>query len=93
METITSQLSYPDSSPYAKDKQITLAQFMLNLEVQQHLCTPLSQQAAEELCQLNEIIVQSQQNQQGKDIWGYIWGNTQYNSSRNYAFKFNFIEA
>jgi hypothetical protein len=61
---------------YAKDKQITLAQFMLNPEIHQHFYTPLSQQVDEELCQLNQIIDQTQQNQQGKDTWGYIWGNS-----------------
>jgi hypothetical protein len=56
---------------FARNKQITLAQYIHNPDV---FHTPLSQQAANELWQLNQLIEQAQQNQQEKDVWGYIWG-------------------
>jgi hypothetical protein len=78
---------------FAKNKQITLAQFTSNSDVHHNFHTPLSEQAANELLQLHIIIEETQQNQLEKDVWGYIWGNRQYTSARYYALNFKYIEA
>jgi hypothetical protein len=45
------------------------------------------------LNQLEQMMNQVQQSQLDKDVWGYIWGNNQYSSSRFYSLNFKYIEA
>jgi hypothetical protein len=78
---------------FAKDKKVSIAQFLANPEVQHNFYTPLSQQALYELNQLEHMMDQAQQSQLDRDVWGYIWGNNQYSSSRFYSLSFKYIEA
>jgi hypothetical protein len=45
---------------------------MQNPDIHHNFHTPLSQQEANEIWHLNQLIEQAQQNQQEKDVWGYI---------------------
>jgi hypothetical protein len=64
-----------------------------NSGVQQNFHTPLSQQAAQELATLNQIISQAQRQQLDKDTWTYISGSTKYTSSKFYNLSFSTIQA
>jgi hypothetical protein len=66
---------------------------MQNPDIHHNFHTPLSQQEANEIWHLNQLIEQAQQNQQENDVWGYIWGNTQYTPNRFYTINFRSIEA
>jgi hypothetical protein len=76
-----------------RNKKISIAQYMRNPDIHHNFHTPISQHAVQELQQLNQIITQVQQNQQDKDVWGYIWGNMKYTSSKFYTLNFKSIEA
>jgi hypothetical protein len=78
---------------FARNKRVPIANYLANPEVQQNFYTPLSQQALEELNQLEQMMDQAQQSQLDNDVWGYIWGNNQYSSSRFYSLSFKYIEA
>jgi hypothetical protein len=46
-----------------------MVQFLSNPDLQQNFHTPLSQQALQELTQLEQMIEQAQQTQLDKDVW------------------------
>jgi hypothetical protein len=78
------QSKYPRLYSFAKNKQISVAQFLLNnqIEVQFHLI--LSVQAFQEYQELQQLIQQIQLSPGNKDSWQYIWGNDKYTSSKIY---------
>jgi hypothetical protein len=85
------QIKYPRLYSFAKNKNISVAQFLTNntLEMQFHL--PLSEQAYQEYQSLQDYFQTFQVQQGAKDSWHYIWGNSTYTSSRFYNFPFSNI--
>jgi hypothetical protein len=83
------QQKFPRLFSFAKNKNISVAQFLLNnhLEMQFHL--PLSEQAFSEYQELHEIISSIQVDDEAKDSWHYPWGNNTFTSSRFYHYHFN----
>jgi hypothetical protein len=77
---------------FARDK-ISLAHYINNQDIHHNFHTPISQQAAQEHHELNQISTQVQQNQHDKDEWIYIWGSKRYTSSKFYSLNFKSIEA
>jgi hypothetical protein len=51
------------------------------------------QKLHQELTTLNMIILEAQGNQHNRDIWTYIWGTSQYSSSKFYTLNFASIVA
>jgi hypothetical protein len=82
------QTNYPRLFSFAKNKKISVAQFLLNnsLEAQFHL--PLSEQAFQEYQRLQDYIQTIQVQENAKDSWHYIWGNNKYSSSKFYNFPY-----
>jgi hypothetical protein len=83
------QQKFPRLFSFAKNKNILVAQFLMNnqLETQFHL--PLSEQAFLEYQELQEIISSIQVDNEAKDSWHYAWGNNTFTSSRCYHYHFN----
>jgi hypothetical protein len=54
---------------------------------------PHIQQAAQEFCALNQIVVQAQENHQDRDRWTDIWGSAKYASNKFYTLNFASIVA
>jgi hypothetical protein len=83
------QQKFPRLFSFAKNKNISVAQLLLNnhLEMQFHL--PLLEQAFLEYQELQVIISSSQVDDEAKDSWHYAWGNSTFTSSRFYHYHFN----
>jgi hypothetical protein len=77
------KLTYPELHSFAKKKDICLANAITALETFNLFHLPLSVQAFEQL-QLLEQCFASQVLIQGPDKWTYIWGNSNYSSSKAY---------
>jgi hypothetical protein len=86
------QAKYPRLFSFAKNKIISVAQFLSNntLETQFHL--PLSEQAYQEFQNLRDYIQTIQVSQNTKDSWHYIWGNKTYSSAKFYSLPFKHIQ-
>jgi hypothetical protein len=78
---------------FAKNKKISIAQYTRNPDIHHNFHTPISQQAVQELQQLNQIITHVQQNQQDNDVLVYIWGSTKHTSRKFYTLNVKSIEA
>jgi hypothetical protein len=63
---------FPRLYSYARNKKISVAQFMTHQDIHAHCHTPISVQASLELQQLQIILDQVQSNQRLKDEWSYI---------------------
>jgi hypothetical protein len=86
------QTKYPRLFSYAKNKNITVAQFLSNnsLETQFHL--PISKQAYQEFQNLQDYIQTIQVHHNTKDSWQYIWGNKIYSSSKFYNLPYKNVQ-
>jgi hypothetical protein len=69
-----------------------VAHFCSNFNVHQNFHTPISNQAAQELITLNQIIIQAQVNNHNRDKWTYIWGSEKYTSNKFYNLSFASIQ-
>jgi hypothetical protein len=69
---------------FVKNKNIYVAQFLLNNQLERQFHLPLSVQAFEEYQQLQQLIQQLQVSEKTKDTWHYIWGNSKYTTSKFY---------
>lgn len=83
--------SLPRLYSFAKNKKVSVAQYINNQDVQVNFHLPFSKQALEELHSLNLIMQEATQQQQEKDVWTYIWGSKQYTSSKFYSLSFQAI--
>jgi hypothetical protein len=54
---------------------------------------PISLEAAHELTSLNQIIIDIQGNQHGRDKWTYIWSSTKHTSNKFDSLNFASIVA
>jgi hypothetical protein len=76
---------------FAKNKTISVAQFLLNNNMEQfHL--PLSVQGFQEYQNLQELIQHIQISEQDKDSWSYIWGNSDYTTSMFYHLSYKNVQ-
>jgi hypothetical protein len=68
------QHKFPRLYSYAKNKKISVAQFLTQNQVQDQFHLPISAQAFQEYEQLQLIIQQLQVSSETKDSWEYIGG-------------------
>jgi hypothetical protein len=76
------------STRLQKNQQITVAQFLLNNQIESQFHLPLSVQAFQEYQDLQQLIQQLQMESEHKDSWQYIWGNNNFTASRFYHLPF-----
>jgi len=86
------QTKYPRLFFFAKNKNITVAQFLSNnsLETQFHL--PISEQEYQEFQSIQDYIQTIQVHHNTKDSWQYIWGNKTYSSSKFYNLPYKNVQ-
>jgi hypothetical protein len=77
---------------HAKNKNISVAQFLINNRIEDQFHLPLSIQAFQEYQQLQQIIQDLQVSDSGRDSWEYMWGNTRYTVARFYHLIFNHFQ-
>jgi hypothetical protein len=82
------QHKFPRLFSYAKKKDILVAQFLTNNQLQEQLNLPLSVEAFQEYQQMQQIQMSSEE----KDNWHYIWDNNRYTSSKFYHFPYNNVQ-
>jgi hypothetical protein len=63
---------FPRLFSYDKNKNISVAQFLLNNQIEDQFHLPLSVQAFQEYQEMQQIIQQIQISDQNKDNWQYI---------------------
>jgi hypothetical protein len=78
------QHKFPTLYSYAKNKDISVAQFLSQNNIADHFHLPMSVQAFQEYQQLQGTIQQLQISEENKDVWEYIWGGQQYTTSEFY---------
>jgi hypothetical protein len=86
------QYKFPRLFSYAKNKNISVAQFLINNQLHEQFHLPLSVEAFQEYQQMQQIIQQIQISSQNKDTWHYIWGNNRYTSAKFYHFPYRNIQ-
>jgi hypothetical protein len=86
------QNKFPRLFSFAKNKKISVAQFLTNNTLAQQFHLPLSVQAFQEYQELQELIQQIQFPQQGSDSWSYIWGNSNYTASKFYHLSYKHVQ-
>jgi hypothetical protein len=82
------QNKFPKLYSFAKNKEISVAQFLLNNQIENQFHLPLSEQAFQEYQDLQQLIQQIQVGPESKDLWEYIWGNSKYTASKLYHLLF-----
>jgi hypothetical protein len=82
------QYKFPRLYSYAKNKNISVAQFLINNRIEDQFHLPLSIQAFQEYQQLQQTIQDLQVSDSGRDSWEYKWGNTRYTAARFYHLTF-----
>jgi hypothetical protein len=73
---------------FAKNKNIYVAQFLMNNHIDTQFHVSLSDQAFQEYQQMQQLIQQIQIPVDQKDSWHYIWRNSTYTSSKFYHLPF-----
>jgi hypothetical protein len=73
---------------YAKNKNISVAMFILNNRIEDQFHLPLSVQAFQEYQQLQQVLQNLQVDNSSRDSWEYIWGNSKYTAARFYHHTF-----
>jgi hypothetical protein len=59
--------------------------FFIEQDINTLFTLPLSQQAADQLVQIEVYLENSSFNENGNDIWSYCWGSTKYSSKKAYS--------
>jgi hypothetical protein len=80
---------------FAKDKNKTAAQFILQTNLAENFHLPMSEKAYAEFVELQTEIQELQislDHSQEEDSWTYIWGTAKYSSSRMYHFAFRSVQ-
>jgi hypothetical protein len=86
------QNHFPRLYSFAKNKQILVAQILLNNSIQEQFHLPLSVQAFQEYQDLQQLIQGIQIQSEIKDKWTYIWGNDRYSASKFYYLPFKNVQ-
>lgn len=79
---------FPRLTSFASDRRISVKDAMRAESLDDLLLLPLSQEAFEELQQLNVLLQSQSYEDDSKDIWIYQWGNGTYSSRRLYKRAF-----
>ena len=74
--------SFPRLYSFARSKNISVAKFLQNNDMQEQFHIPLSVEAFQEFQELQEIIQGIQVQENEKDCWQYIWGSNKYSSKQ-----------
>jgi hypothetical protein len=86
------QIKFPRLYSFAKNKKISVSQFLLNNSLHTQFHLPLSEQAYHEYQDLQEYIQTIQVEQDTKDSWSYLWGTSSYTSSRFYHLPYKNLQ-
>ena len=74
-----------------KTKKISVAKFLTSNTLDSQFHLPLSEQAYQEYLGLQELIQNIQVQEDSKDSWHYMWGNSTYSSSKFYNFPYKHV--
>ena len=85
------QDKFPRLYSYAKNKKISVAKFLTSNTLDSQFHLPLSEQAYQEYLGLQELIQNIQVQEDSKDSWHYMWGNSSYSSSKFYNFPYKHV--
>jgi len=83
--------SFPRLYSFARNKNISVAKFLQNNDMQEQFHIPLSVEAFQEFQELQEIIQGIQVQENEKDCWQYIWGSNKYSSKQFYNLPYKNI--
>jgi len=86
------QSKFPRLFSFAKNKKISVLQFLSNNNLQSQFHLPLSEQAYQEYQRMQDYIQSIQVQQNTKDSWHYIWGSNSYISSKFYNFPYRNVQ-
>jgi hypothetical protein len=75
---------FPRLYSFVKNKNISVASFLQNNQIEQKFHVPLSIQAFQEYQEMQDIIQQIQVSNEEKDIWKYFWGDNTYTAPKFY---------
>jgi len=84
--------SLPRLFSFAKNQNISVAQFLQTNTIEEQFYTPLSMEAYQEFEELQSIIQGIQVSVDRQDTWHYIWGSNKYSSKQFYNFQFRNIK-
>lgn len=85
--------SFPRLYTYAKNKNISVANFINHQDPSKHFHLPLSSQAHQDYLQLLQVIQGAQTLNEGhQDVWLYQWGTASYTSSKFYNYTLRQIQ-
>ena len=85
------QDKFPRLYSYAKNKKISVAKFLTSNTLDSQFHLPLPEQAYQEYLGLQELIQNIQVQEDSKDSWHYMWGNSTYSSSKFYNFPYKHV--
>jgi hypothetical protein len=75
-----------------KNKKNSVAQFLLNNQIEDQFHLPLSVQVFQEYQAMQELIQQVRISVDNNNSWQYIWRNTNYTSSKFYHFPYRNVQ-
>ncbi|KAJ1283790.1 hypothetical protein BS78_03G153800 [Paspalum vaginatum] len=76
---------------FTKNENVSLAEFMADEEIQNHFHIPLTEQAYQELQELQVKILHVRSQDSQDDVWQYCWGSQIYSSRKFYALPFKSV--
>jgi hypothetical protein len=77
------KLTYPQLHSYAKSNKVSLKSILQLDNIQNHFNLPLSEEAYEQFCDLNVLLLSLQANGQD-DVWSYVWGTSKFSVQKAY---------
>ena len=83
---------YPRLYSYAKDQNISVQRIMQTDDIREIFNLPLSEQAMNELMPMQHDIQQVSYDEDSNDVSSFLWGNSQYTSSRFYKIAFKHLQ-
>jgi hypothetical protein len=85
--------SFPILYSFEKNKNISVAKFLQNADIQEQFHIPLSAEAFQEWLDLQTIIQGLQVQENEPDCSQYVWGSNRYSSKQFYGLPFKSIRA
>jgi hypothetical protein len=77
---------------FAKNKSISVAKFLSTVQMDELFHLPLPNEAWQEYQTLQTIIQDLQVSEGNKDCWSYLWGKTEYSSSKFYNLHYTSLQ-
>jgi hypothetical protein len=84
--------AFPRLFSFAKNQDISVAEFLQNNIIEDQFHTPLSNEAFQEYQELQNLIQNLQIQEKEKDKWHYIWGTDRYSSKKFYNLPYKNIK-